>query len=288
MPIRRADQQSRPRSGSDIPQVLSVTSGKGGVGKTNLSVNLAYCLSRLGRKVVLLDADLGLANVDILLGLTPTMNLFHLFHEGVDLKQVLMETPFGFSILPASSGVSDMLALSTGQKLDLLEAMDYLEGEINYLLVDTGAGINDNVIYFNLAARERLLVLTTEPTSLTDAYALIKVMHVHHGVHRFRVVVNMAPSVKAAKAVFEKLATACDHFLSGISLDFTGVVPADPAVKNAVIRQKPFCHLTPDAPASKKVMELAQTIDSWNVDAKLDGNIKFFWKKLLFQEQPLA
>lgn len=288
MPIRRADQPSRPRSGSDIPQVLSVTSGKGGVGKTNLSVNLAYCLSRLGRKVVLLDADLGLANVDILLGLTPTMNLFHLFHEGVDLKQVLMETPFGFSILPASSGVSDMLALSTGQKLDLLEAMDYLEGEINYLLVDTGAGINDNVIYFNLAARERLLVLTTEPTSLTDAYALIKVMHVHHGVHRFRVVVNMAPSVKAAKAVFEKLATACDHFLSGISLDFTGVVPADPAVKNAVIRQKPFCHLTPDAPASKKVMELAQTIDSWNVDAKLDGNIKFFWKKLLFQEQPLA
>ena len=288
MTSRFADTPATARPVTEIPQVLSVTSGKGGVGKTNLSVNLAYCLSRLGRKVVLLDADLGLANVDILLGLTPKRNLFHLFHEGVDLKQVLMETPFGFSILPASSGVSDMLALSTGQKLDLLEAMDYLEGRINYLIVDTGAGINDNVIYFNLAARERLLVLTTEPTSLTDAYALIKVMHMQHDVHRFRVVVNMAPSLKAAKAVYEKLATACDHFLSGISLDFTGVVPADPAVKNAVIRQKPFCFLSPEAPASKKLMELAQTIDSWDVDAKLDGNIKFFWKKLLFQEQPLA
>ncbi|MHC1710656.1 MAG: MinD/ParA family protein [Solidesulfovibrio sp.] len=275
-------------SGTELPLVLSVTSGKGGVGKTNISVNLAYSLSRMGRKVVLLDADLGLANVDILLGLTPKMNLFHLFHEGVNLKQILMETPYGFSILPASSGVSDMLALSTGQKLDLLEAMDYLEGEINYLIVDTGAGINDNVIYFNLAARERLLVLTTEPTSLTDAYALVKVMHLNHDVHRFRVVVNMAPSVKAAKAVYEKLSAACDHFLSGISLDFVGFVPVDPAVKSAVIRQKPFCHLTPDSPAAKKLEEMAQTIDSWEVDAKLDGNIKFFWKKLLFQEQPLA
>jgi flagellar biosynthesis protein FlhG len=142
--------------------------------------------------------------------------------------------------------------------------------------------------FFSTWRPERLLVLTTEPTSLTDAYALIKVMHLNHDVHRFRVLVNMAPGAKAAKAVYEKLYTACDHFLSGISLDFVGTVPADPAVRQAVIRQQPFCHLSPEAPASKKLVEIAQTIDSWEVDAKLDGNIKFFWKKLLFQEQPLA
>lgn len=272
----------------DLPLVLSVTSGKGGVGKTNISVNLAYCLSRLGKQVALLDADLGLANVDVVLGLTPTHNLFHLFHEGADLRQVLFPTPYGFTILPASSGVSEMLSLSTGQKLELLEAMDYLEGRIDYLLVDTGAGINDNVMYFNLAARERLLVLTTEPTSLTDAYALIKVMHRNHDVNRFRVLVNMAPGAKAAKAVFEKLAQACDHFLSGISLDFVGHLPQDPAVRAAVIKQKPFCFLSPDSPASRGLMDVAKTIETWDIDPTLDGNIKFFWKKLLFQEQPVA
>jgi len=272
----------------ELPLVISVSSGKGGVGKTGISVNLAYCLSAMGKKVVILDADLGLANVDVLLGVAPKLNLFHLFHEGLDLKRILYETPYGFSILPASSGVSDMLSLSTGQKLDLLEAMDYLEGRINYLIVDTGAGINDNVLYFNLAARERLLVLTTEPTSLTDAYALIKVMLLNHDVNRFRILVNMAPSSKAAKSVYEKLYQACDHFLSGVSLDFVGYIPHDPMVKKAVINQKPFCHYAPEAPASRKLAEIAKQITTWEVPAKLDGNIKFFWKKLLFQEQPVA
>ncbi|WP_243312230.1 MinD/ParA family protein [Fundidesulfovibrio agrisoli] len=270
------------------PLVFSVTSGKGGVGKTNISVNLALCLAKLDKRVVLLDADLGLANVDVVLGLAPELNLFHLFHQGVSLKKVLYKTPYGFHILPASSGVAEMLSLSTGQKLELLEAMDYLEDRIDYLIVDTGAGINDNVLYFNLAARERLLVLTTEPTSLTDAYALIKVMHMNHAVNRFRVVVNMAQSEKAAKQVFSKLYAACDHFLDGISLDFVDFIPHDTTVRQAVIRQTPFCHMAPEAPASLKVGAIARKITSWDVDAQLDGNIKFFWKKLLFQEQPVA
>lgn len=122
-----------------FPLVFSVTSGKGGVGKTNLSVNLALCLAQLGKRVVLIDADLGLANVDVLLGLTPQKNLFHLFHEGASLQDILFATPYGFSILPASSGMSEMLTLSTGQKLELLEAVGELEDDLDYLIVDTGA-----------------------------------------------------------------------------------------------------------------------------------------------------
>lgn len=273
---------------SDFPLVFSVTSGKGGVGKTNISVNLAYALSKLGKRVVLMDADLGLANVDVLLGLAPKLSLFHLFHESMSLEKILLETPYGFSILPASSGVSDMLTLSTGQKLDLLDAMDYLEGMVDYLIVDTGAGINDSVLYFNLAVQERLLILTPEPTSLTDVYALIKVLKVNHGVERFRVLINMVQDHKTAREVFIKLHRACDHFLSGVSLDLVGYVPHDAAVRQAVVQQIPFCHLLPQSLASKNVFEAAKKINSWEVPATLDGNIKFFWKKLLFHEKSLA
>jgi len=273
---------------SSFPLVFSVTSGKGGVGKTNISVNLAYCLSRLGKRVLLLDADLGLANVDVLLGLTPSLNLFHLFHEGTRLEDIIYDTPYGFPILPAASGVSEMVELSTGQKLDLLEAMDALEDKIDYLIVDTGAGINDSVLYFNLAAQEKLIVLTPDPSSLTDAYALIKVLKHRHDVDKFRVLVNMAPSPAAAREVYIKLYRACDQFLSGVSLDLLGTVPLDPTVKQAVIRQQPFCHLHPQSEVSVSLRQVAERITTWEAATELDGNIKFFWKKILFQEQPVA
>ena len=266
-----------------FPLVFSVTSGKGGVGKTNLSVNLALCLARLNKRVTLIDADLGLANVDVLLGLTPQKNLFHLFHEGASLRDILFPTPYGFDILPASSGMSEMLTLSTGQKLELLEAVDELEDELDYLIVDTGAGISDNVLYFNMAAQERLVVLTPEPTSLTDAYALIKVLKLTHGVEHFKVCVNMAPDITTARDMFIRLHQACDHFLSGVSLDLVGVVPRDTGVRKAVVRQLPFCESDPQSPAARATMQLAQTIAAWEVPKNLDGNIKFFLKKLLFR-----
>ncbi len=266
-----------------FPLVLSVTSGKGGVGKTNLSVNLATALAGMGKRVVLVDADLGLANVDVILGLTPQKNLFHLFHEEASLRDILYPTDYGFSILPASSGMSEMLTLSTGQKLELLEAMGDLEDEIDYLIVDTGAGINDNVLYFNLASQERLVVLTPEPTSLTDAYALIKLLKLTHGVEHFKVCVNMAADQKAAREIFSCLYQACDRFLSGVSLDLAGVIPRDPAVRKAVVAQKPFLLTEPQSPISTAVNQLAKTISQWEVPQETDGNIKFFWKKLLFR-----
>ncbi len=273
---------------SNSPMVLSVTSGKGGVGKTNMSVNLAYSLSKAGKKVVLLDADLGLANVDVILGLAPKYNLFHLFHEDTTLDKILYDTPYGFKILPASSGVSDMVNLDKGQKLDLLDAMDTLEDDLDYLIVDTGAGINDNVLYFNLAVQERLLIITPEPTSLTDAYALIKVLKLQHGVERFRVLVNMVKDRKTANDVYIKLLNACDNFLDGISLNLVDFIPFDPNVRNSVIAQTPFCHKFPKTPASVAIGQTAQKLNAWQVAPNTDGNIKFFWKKLLFHEQSVA
>lgn len=270
-------------SNASFPVVFSVTSGKGGVGKTNVAVNLAASLANMGKRVVLVDADLGLANVDVILGLTPQKNLFHLFHEGASLRDILYPTPYGFSILPASSGMSEMLTLSTGQKLELLEAMGELEDELDYLIVDTGAGINDNVLYFNLASQERLVMLTPEPTSLTDAYALIKVLKLTHGVEHFKVCVNMAPDQKAAKEIFSCLYQACDRFLSGVSLDLAGVIPRDSVVRKAVVNQKPFALMEPDSQAGKALGKLAENIVKWDVPQETDGNIKFFWKKLLFR-----
>ena len=264
-----------------LPLVFAVSSGKGGVGKTSIAVNLALCLTNAGKRVLLLDADLGLANVDVLLGLTPQKNLFHLFHEGVQLSDVLFPTPYGFSILPASSGMSEMLKLSTGQKLELLEAVDDLEQAFDCMIVDTGAGINDNVLYFNMAAQHRLVVLTPEPTSLTDAYALIKVLKLNHGVEHFKILVNMAPETRTAKDVFLRLHTACDHFLSGVSMDFVGAIPRDPAMRKAVVDQQPVCHTASGGPACQALHAISKAVQSWDVPENLDGNIKFFWKKLL-------
>lgn len=267
-----------------MPLVFSITSGKGGVGKTNLAVNLACCLAKANKRVLLLDADLGLANVDVIMGITPPYNLFHLFHEGMSLDKIMFPTQYGFKILPAASGISDMVALNPGQKSDLLEYMDGLEEDLDYLIVDTGAGISDNVLYFNLAAQQRIAVLTPEPTSLTDAYALIKVMRQNHQVGHFKILVNMAQDEKVAKEVYTRLYKACDHFLTGVSLDYLGHIPRDPAVRASVLEQKPFVVSAPGAPASLALNNVAKAIQTWDIPSNLDGNIKFFWKRLLFRQ----
>ncbi|MBQ1539699.1 MAG: MinD/ParA family protein [Desulfovibrio sp.] len=268
--------------GATYPQVITVTSGKGGVGKTNIAANLACALAQTG-KVILLDADLGLANVDVLLGVQPAMDLFKIFEEDASLADILFPTPYGFSILPTSSGIETMAELSTGQKLELLNAMDALAEGLDYLVVDTGAGISDSVLYFSMAAQQRLLVLNPEPTSLADAYALVKVLKTRHGIDQFKVCINMARDPKSARESFVRLLEACDQFLDGVSLDLAGIVPFDPDVRRAVMQQKPFLTTFPDCPASKALLQMAGQVPRWQATAQDDGNIKFFWKSLLYR-----
>ncbi|MFP4391781.1 MAG: MinD/ParA family protein [Desulfohalobiaceae bacterium] len=265
------------------PIVFSLSSGKGGVGKTNISVNLAYTLAKQGYRTLLMDADLGLGNVDVLLGLAPEKNIFHLFYGQNSIQDIILNTEYGFSILPAASGISDMLSLTSGQKLELLEALDPLESAVDYFLVDTGAGINDNALYFNLAVQHRILIVTPEPPSLTDVYALIKVLYVKYDVYDFHILVNMARDREDAKDIFTKLYVACDHFLKEVSLHWLGYVPLDPGVPQAVQKQLPFCALDPESPASGQIFQAVQSIMNWDLHEQLDGNIKFFWKQLLFQ-----
>ncbi|MFH1215697.1 MAG: MinD/ParA family protein [Pseudomonadota bacterium] len=262
------------------PRVICVTSGKGGVGKTNIVVNLAYCLAQKGKKVLVLDADLNLANVDVLLGLTPRYNLHHVFLGEKSLRDIVVKGPGGFSILPASSGILELAELTEEQKLYFLAEMSELGEQTDIVLIDTAAGINKNVIYFTLAAQERIIVLSPEPTSLTDAYALIKVLSTRHDVKKFRILVNSSQSEKEALAVFRQLTVVADRFLSTISLDYLGHIPLDTKLPQAVRSQRLVVEIAPESPSAKKFVKLAAALANEEVPSQHDGNIKFFWQGL--------
>ena len=185
--LRRIVRDGRAAS---MPQVIAVTSGKGGVGKTSFVINAAIILASVGKKVLILDADLGLANIDVMLGLTPRYNIQHVLDGECSLRDIMIEGPAGIRIIPSASGIQELSDLSSEQQLTLVNALDHFDDDIDYMFVDTGAGISRNVMYFNAAAQRILVVATPEPTSITDAYALIKVVHKKYGINRFALVVN--------------------------------------------------------------------------------------------------
>jgi len=261
-------------------RVMAVGSGKGGVGKSNVVINLALAFDRLGLRVLIMDADLGLANIDVLLGLTPKYNMSHVLSGQKRLDEVLVDGPGRVKIMPASSGVQELTRLTDDQKLLFLELLDGLETDIDVLLIDTGAGISDTVLYFNLAAHERIIVVTPEPTSLTDAYALIKVLYSRHGERHFRILVNSATNESMGKSIFAKLSKVADHFLDGLSLDYLGTIPHDTSVTRSVLQQRPLLEAFPEAPASKAFMQVAETICRTRPNVN-QGTIQFFWKRLL-------
>jgi flagellar biosynthesis protein FlhG len=261
-------------------RVMAVSSGKGGVGKSNVVINLSMAFDRMGLQTLIMDADLGLANIDVLLGLAPKYNLSHVLSGQKKIEEVLVNGPGKIKIMPASSGVQELTRLTDDQKMLFLELLDGLETEVDVLLLDTGAGISDTVLYFNLAAHERIIVVTPEPTSLTDAYALIKVLYSKHGERYFRILVNQASNESMGKSIFAKLSKVADHFLDGLSLDYLGTIPHDPSVTKSVLQQKPLLELFPSSPASKAFISIAETISRTRPNVN-QGTIRFFWKRLL-------
>jgi flagellar biosynthesis protein FlhG len=261
-------------------QVVAVSGGKGGVGKSNVSVNLGIALAQKGRRVVLLDADLGLANIDVLLGITANRNLSDVLAGDCDLKEVLVDGPGGIKIVPASSGTQRMTQLNSLEHAGLINAFSELGDQIDVLIVDTAAGISEGVVSFLRAAQELLLVVCDEPTSITDAYALIKLMNRDYGTNRFRILANQVRSEQEGRHLFEKLTRVTERFLD-VALQYVGMVPYDEAVKKAVQRQRAVLEAYPRAKASLAIKALAEKVDNWPLPSSPRGHLEFFVERLV-------
>lgn len=267
-------------------RVVAISSGKGGVGKTNASVNLAAALAKLGRRAMIMDADLGLANVDLLLGLQHKYDLSHVIKGERNLEEIIVEARQNLKVIPASSGVQSMTQLTVGQLYGLIHAFSELTEEVDVLLVDTAAGIADNVLQFGRACQEVLVVVRDEPTSITDAYALIKLLH-QGGRNRFHVLANMAHTPQEGRELFNKLVKVVDHFLGGIVLDLVGTVPYDVNLARAVKRQEPVVEAFPKSPAAQAFTEIAKKMDRWPAPSSAEGDLEFFVERLVQNEEPL-
>ncbi|MBA3006138.1 MAG: MinD/ParA family protein [Proteobacteria bacterium] len=261
-------------------RVYSITSGKGGVGKTAVTANTAVALARLGKKVLILDADLGLANIDVVFGLAPKYNLNHFFSGEQELSAILVEGPNSVKILPAGSGVQNFTRLDSHQKQRLLEGLDLMHNDFDFVLIDTEAGISENVTYFNTAAQEILVVTTPDPTAITDAYALMKLLSTQYHEKRFNLVVNQVQNDEEALDVYRKLTMVSNRYLD-ISIDFLGSIPADRQMIDAIRKQKVIVELYPTSRITSAFTQLAGTLCSEQITCEPKGGIQFFWKKLL-------
>jgi flagellar biosynthesis protein FlhG len=261
-------------------KVVAVTGGKGGVGKTNVSVNLAAALGEMGRRTVLMDADLGLANVDVMLGLRPKRNISDVLAGECTLNDVMLDAGENFRIVPAASGTQEMTALSAHQHAELIHAFTDIADELDVLIVDTAAGISESVVSFIRAAQEVLVVVCDEPTSITDAYALIKLLSRDYGMTRFRVLANMVRNESEGRNMFSKLLTVTDRFLD-VTLQYLGSIPYDESVRKAVQKQTPVLKAFSKSKSAIAYRQLANKVDEWPVSTTSRGHLEFFVERLV-------
>jgi len=266
-------------------QVIAVTGGKGGTGKTSIAVNLATALAQNGRKTMLLDGDLGLSNCDVLLGLTPRYTLEHVLKGERALEEIILETPSGVRVVPAASGVARMASLSVTEQNGIVQAFAGLPGQLQTLIVDTAAGIGEQVLQFCQAAQQVLVVLRDEPTSFTDTYALIKVLSRDRGVRHFRVVTNLTRQPEEGQIAFRRLQRVTDRYLE-VVLEYAGDIPEDLSLQKSVQAQRPVMEAFPACAAAKAFKSLAHAAKQWPLPAGPSGGIEFFMERMLARPAP--
>ncbi len=248
------------RRASSRAQTIAITSGKGGVGKTNLSVNLSTVLAAMKRRVVLMDADLGLANADILCNVQPRFNLAHVVAGQRQLSEVLMPVPAGFSLIPGASGLAKMADLAESDRTRIVADLESIADNTDLLIIDTGAGIGRNVLSFTSSADHVFIVTTPEPTAITDAYAVLKVLVRCGTAGKISIMVNMAKNRDEAKQVHERIASVARQFLK-TDIAFAGYVVTDVAVQQAVRKRAPFVLQYPNCGAAQCMQAWANRID---------------------------
>lgn len=261
-------------------QVIAVTGGKGGVGKTNVSVNLGLALTQMGRRTTLLDADLGLANIDVLLGLKPRHTLKDVLDANCSMRDVVINGPMDLKVVPAASGLQEMVKLGPREHAGLISAFSEIAHNMDVLIIDTAAGISDDVVSFLCAAQEVLVVVCNEPTSITDAYALIKILNQKYGIDRIRVVANMVRNEADGEAVFNKLQHVTERFLD-VTLLHAASIPQDDQLRRAVQKQKAVIELYPASKSANAFRKLALEVDSWPIPTTPSGHLEFFVEQLV-------
>jgi len=261
-------------------RAIAVTGGKGGVGKTNVSVNLGVAAAELGQKVMLLDADLGLANIDVVLGLHPRYDLSHVMRGECTLEEALIDGPAGMKVIPGASGVQALAELSPAEHTGLIRAFSEVAADTELLIVDTAAGISDTVLSFSRASHEVIVVVCDEPASITDAYAIIKLLNRDYGHQRFRVLANMVRSAQEGRDLYNKMCRVTDRYLD-VTLGFMGAVPYDDYLRKAVRAQRPVVQAYPRSRVAQVFRNLAKKIETWPQPGGANGQVQFFVERLI-------
>lgn len=264
------------------PRVIAVASGKGGVGKTSVSVNLAAALVHAGQRTLLLDTDLGLANVDVMLGLAPRFTLADVIAGRCELRDTVLEGPNGLMVVPAASGKRHMTELLPQQHVGLVHAFSQLDLPLDVMVVDTAAGIADGVLTFCQAAQDVVVVVCDEPASVTDAYALIKLLSRERGVTRVQVLANQVQHGAEGRQLFEKLERVTARFLD-VTLNYLGAIPRDEWLRRAIQRQEAVVDAFPSAPSAMAFRDIARRSRQWQSPSGPRGHVEFFLERLITQ-----